>query len=345
MTDVQTTDNGQGLVVFSPTMAEIAKWKDNYANLSAETQYEEVRLAIRQVVTARTSIDKRRLEETAKYREYTKTVNTLGGQLIAAIEEIEIPLKAKKKAVDDAAEAEARRKVAEEKARIEAEERSKREEEEARLKAIRDAENAKIAEDRKKLDEERSELERSRKAEEVERRRVLEEQRKAFEDERKAREEEDRKRRQEQEVERQRMIAQAKEAQDKIDAERRKLDEARAVVEKAEREIAERKRKEQEAKDRDEFERQAKIRAREQADREQAERTRLETERADVERKEAIRIAEMKPDEEKIHKFADEIKKLVPFAVKTKRANEFLDGVVADLGRIALKCKSFSAKG
>jgi hypothetical protein len=83
----------------------IAAWKEEFAGLTADTKegYEEVRKAIRLCVSKRTEIDDRRTGLNKEALEWQRKVNAEAKRLTALIVEIEEPLKAKKKAVDDEA--------------------------------------------------------------------------------------------------------------------------------------------------------------------------------------------------------------------------------------------------
>lgn len=128
-------------VVYPVTEAEIAAARQKYAALTADTKegYEEVRLALGRLRTARTSIEARRKELKADSLEYGRRVDSAAKKLTAMVEEIEQPLQAKKDAVDQT-EAQAKR-AAEDAARAEAE---------AKAKAERDAENARLAAERQR---------------------------------------------------------------------------------------------------------------------------------------------------------------------------------------------------
>ena len=81
----------------------LAEYRAKFTGLSAETKegYEEVRKAIAVCRTTRTSVDKKRKELTEEARDWIDVANSEAKRLIAALEAIEEPLKAKKQAVDD----------------------------------------------------------------------------------------------------------------------------------------------------------------------------------------------------------------------------------------------------
>lgn len=277
-----------------------AKGKE-YSVLTFDTpaNYEQGRKAIAILRETRVAIEARRKELKQESLEYGRRVDSVAKELTSLIEEIEEPLKDKKKIVDDEKarikaekEAEERRQL-EEQLRLEreAEEarlRAEREAEEARLRAIREAEEARLAEERARLEAERAELQRQRDAAELaaraERERI-----EAAEN-----------------AERERMARERAE----LEAERRALSEAR---ERAERE---------------EFERLARIRAEEEA-KERAERERVAAEEArlaEAERQAAHqrRVEALKPDTEKLHEFAKRIRALEAPELATDEAREEL---------------------
>lgn len=288
-----------------------AKGKE-YSALTFDTpaNYEQGRKAIAILRETRVAIEARRKELKQESLEYGRRVDSVAKELTSLIEEIEEPLKSKKKIVDDEKarikaekEAEERRQVEEQlrvereaeearlKAEREAEEarlKAEREAEEARLRAIREAEEARLAEERARLEAERAELQRQRDEAELaaraERERI-----EAAEN-----------------AERERMARERAE----LEAERRALSEAR---ERAERE---------------EFERLARIRAEEEA-KERAERERVAAEEArlaEAERHAAHqrRLEALRPDAEKLHEFAKRIRALEAPELATDEAREEL---------------------
>lgn len=212
-------------VEYLVTEDEIAATKARYAALDASTPagYEEVRQAIATVRSTRVAIEKRRAELKAESLEYGRQVDSVAKRLTALVEEIEDPLVAKKKAIDD------------EKARIKAEqEAAKLKELQDRLAAERaEAEAKQQAEreaERKKLDEERAAIERER-AELAELRRVADEEaaeRRRVEEARQAKERERERLEREAEAERLRI------EREQLDRERRELDAEKARKEAAE---------------------------------------------------------------------------------------------------------------
>lgn len=176
-----TAERSEVMVISFPvTQQAIEETRDHYASLTCDTPegYEEVRLAIREVVSTRTSIERRRKELNEDAVKWKRKVDAGASLLTSLILEIEEPLKAKKQAVDDA-RAEAKRaeedrerermrllteaKIKEqqeanrlERERLEAErlEMSRRQEEDRRLQA----------EARAKMDAERQELAKQQEA-------------------------------------------------------------------------------------------------------------------------------------------------------------------------------------
>lgn len=259
-------------------------------------------------------LNRERLKQTEQARDFTARVNTEAKRIEARLDAIAAPLVAQRKAIDDeAARIEREKAEAAEQARL-AEEKRKRDEEEAKQKAIRDAEEKRLAEERAKLEAERQELEaKQREIDEANRKREEEARIKREAEEAEARKkqeaidaenrrkeqelqaERDRlaevERQQREQLERERAEAEQKqrEAQEKIDAERRKVEaeKARLEQERLDRERAERERKEAE---------------------ERAERERIEAEaKAKREQEEAEARAKlvesMRPDVEKINRF------------------------------------------
>lgn len=183
------------LVTYDTTTAQIAEVAERYAGLEATTPdgYEEVRLAIGHLRSTRVAIEKRRVELKADALAFGRKCDAVAKDLTNRIEVIEAPLRAKKEAIDAEKERirieKARALVAEAEAKAKAE----REAQEAIDKAARDAEEARIREERAKLEADKAALaEATRQAEEkakAERNRIraeqaaLEFQRRALEEE------------------------------------------------------------------------------------------------------------------------------------------------------------------
>lgn len=150
MSDVS---NGVALAVTYPVSEiDIGGMREKFTGLSCATTsgYEEVRVAIRQCVGARSLIEKTRKNLKADALEYGRRVDSIARTLTNMIEEFELPLQAQKDAVDNAArmaeEAEARRIEEARQAEIE----RRRAEEQAELERQR----AEIVADRKRMEAE-----------------------------------------------------------------------------------------------------------------------------------------------------------------------------------------------
>lgn len=172
------------LVQYSPNDTAIAELKASCEGLTADTpeRYEIVRRSIATTRSYRTAIEKRRVELKADALAWGRKVDSEAKRLTGLLLEIEEPLKAAKNWVDERVERERRAAEAVEQARVEAEAKAKRDAEESAYRAQREAEQAKLSEERKRLDAEReAEVERTR----VERERLAEERAK-IEAERKA---------------------------------------------------------------------------------------------------------------------------------------------------------------
>lgn len=125
--------------------------------------YEEVRLAIADLRTRRVAIESRRKELKESALRYGRLVDDAAKKLTVKIEEVEEPLVAHKKAVDD------------HRARVkrEAEDRE-RAEREARMKAEREEQEARIREQRARLEAEQKAFEDAKRAAAEEKRREAE---------------------------------------------------------------------------------------------------------------------------------------------------------------------------
>ena len=152
------------LVTYSVTEAEIANTRAACASLTCDTPagYEAVRAAIGNLRTTRTAIEKRRVELKADALAFGRLVDTEAKRFTDLLFEIENPLKAKKAVIDDEAD------------------RVKREKEAAALKAVQDEINrnnaAKAAEEKAIRDAEESRLAVERESLRVERERLAAEQ-------------------------------------------------------------------------------------------------------------------------------------------------------------------------
>lgn len=148
------------VIEYPTTEDKIAEARDKYAALKADTPagYKKVVEAIAVLRGTRSAVEKRRVALKAEALDYGRRVDAAAKKLTALVVEIEEPLQAKKKAVDDE---EARLKREAEKAELvalEAKLKAEREAEEAKLKAQREqqaAEQKRIDDERKALDEQK----------------------------------------------------------------------------------------------------------------------------------------------------------------------------------------------
>lgn len=244
---IETPAAGQ-LVELGVTETRLAELR-KYNGLCAKEDYEAVRLAIADVRSTRTGVDKARKQLNEDAQDHIRRVNDEAKRVTALIVEIEEPLKASKKAVDDekarikrekeeAIEAERRAKIEAELAEKKAKEEAERKRVEAAQAAERErlrienekleAEKEKLAEENRikqeAIDKERAEQEAKLKAErdaiEAERRKVEAEKTRIAEDERKRVEAEEAAKR---EAEENRLAAERVEAA-RLEAEARKPD-------------------------------------------------------------------------------------------------------------------------
>lgn len=321
-TDILTTPETTQVVTYNITEGQIAATRDKCALLTADTPqgYEEVRLAIGHLRNARTAIEKRRVELKADALRYGRLVDSEAQRFTGLLEAIEEPLKVKKAAVDDEkarvkAEADAAKLKA-----LEDEIRANQERQEAERKAVRDAEEARIAADRAQLEAERQAL--------AEQRRIADakaaEERAAIDAA--------------QRVERERLEAERAKLAEDIRAEEARQRTARKAEDdrlRVEREAIEAQRRavevEREKAGRAEFERLAKVRAEAEAVA-KVERDRLEA----AERQ--ARIDALRPDLEKVRQFAQAIRNLAQAAPKsrTKEGKALIAGAVTGLGAVAV---------
>lgn len=274
-------------------------------------RYEEGRKALADIRRIRVAVEKRRVDLKAEALAFGRKVDTRAKELTALLTAIEDPLAAKKAIVDD------------EKARIkrEAEEAMQREAdaaalaarelEEARIKAEREAEQARLAEERARLDEERKALD--------------EERRKADEQARADRAKLDEERRIAEEA--------ARMERDQLEAARRGIEAAertmRETLEAERRAVAE----EREQNERLERERQAQIKAAADA-----------AARAEADRLAAIeqqaRLDAFKPDAEKIRSFAVTLRKVRAPDVRTDEGKRLAAWAMQAIGDVATQLEN-----
>lgn len=185
------------LVTYSVTDAEIAKLRASYANIRFDepAAYEEGRKAIATLRGLRSAVEARRKQLKQESLDFGRLVDGAAKKLTAAIEEIELPLKALKDRVDQTKE-DAERAAADEAARL-----------------AREAEDARLADERAKLAAETAAFEARRKAADAERLH----------------------REAEEKAERDRVASEQRAAQAKIDAERAEVEaKERAIREREE---------------------------------------------------------------------------------------------------------------
>ncbi len=144
----------KNVVNYGISDAAIAALREQYLPLACDTPagYEKVRVAVADIRERRVLVEKTRKSLKEDSLAWGRKVDSEAKRIESALLEIEEPLKAKKKAVDDEKENLRLKKEAEARARIEAELKAKRDIEEARLKAERDAEHAKLAEQKAEAD-------------------------------------------------------------------------------------------------------------------------------------------------------------------------------------------------
>lgn len=280
------------LVPFKPTKAveyniadaRIEELKSMYSNLKGDTPvgYKQVTAAIATIRDHRVDVEKMRKQLKADALEFGRVVDAEAKRVTLLLEEIEEPLKAEKKRIDDEKERIKREAEEAERRKLEEELRKKREEEEALLKAEREKEAARI------------------KAEQDAREAKLAEERRAFEADR-----------EKMRIEREKLEADRKEAEAKAAAERQ-AEEARLRAEREKEEAARREveEKERTAKAQALADAQRKIAAEQEELRKQREEIRLREEairKEEEARQEAIEKArleakrrELLPDLERV---------------------------------------------
>ena len=297
-------------IVYSVADAAIENLKQQFTGLeltvSEPKGYQAVTKAIATTRSLRGEVEDTRVMLKKDALEYGRRVDAEAKRLTSLLLEIEEPLKAAKKAVDDAAERERVAKIEAEKAKIEAEIKAQRDAEAARIKAEQDAIAEKNRIEREALEAERK----KRDAERAEKDRIRREELAKAE-------------------------AAAKIERDKLRAEQEKLDAERRKIE-AERQAAERA----------EFERQAKIKAeceaKERAERERiaAEQRKVEQERQAA--AERARVEALRPDREKIAEWANQLRAIYMPDVKTGDAIEFVVTIKESIIALAHVCDTFA---
>lgn len=346
-TELQTTESQQTdaklVTRYGVTPEQIEAKKKTYAALTCDTRegYEQVRLAIAECRTTRVQVEAKRKELKAGALEYGRRVDAVAKQLTGLVEEIETPLQEKKDAVDQAKARAKAEKEAAEKAALEAQIKAEREAEEKRLAAVAEAqriEAEKLAAERRAFEEEQARARVEAEKAAAESRAKAEAAAKAEADrvaaERSALDAERRKLEEAREAEetRQRVAREQEEARlAAVRAEEEaKLDAARAEVERQRRET-----------ERLERERLAKL----EADR-QAEVARKEAEEAAVreaERQAAIRarLDALRPDAEKLYSYAGRIRAIDVPTVASEEARRAVTEAIDALAQIAGRLETF----
>lgn len=320
------------VVRYSPNDAAIATVKTELAPIVADAPalvkapegYERVHRAIMLLVPMRTAIEKRRKVLKADSLEYGRRVDAEAKRLTGLIEEIELPLRSAKDAIDEERRRESARLFEEAKAKREAEEKAARDAEEARLKAIRDAETARLKAEREQFEREKAAAAEEQAKRDAEARRLEAEQ--AAERARLERE-------------RQAADAAARAEREKIEAERRAVQAEKERLDRIEFERQAREKAEAEAKIN--AERLAKERAK------KAEEARLAAEAAEkarlaAEAEEARRIEAARPDVEKIRGYGAFLRGLVLPDVKTEAARNFVSNLRVQIETLADNCEAFT---
>jgi hypothetical protein len=291
------------LVTYDVSEAWISQTRTNFQDLSATTPggYEEVRLAIANVRDVRVAIEKRRVELKADALAYGRLVDSEAKRFTTLLLEIEDPLRAKKAAIDDVAARKKAEAEAEKIRAVEAEIAANRAKQEAEARAVREAEEKRLADERAALAAERKKLETEQAALEGQRRAAIAESQ-AKERAEAARIEAARR------TEQDRIDAAAAAERARIDAEREKFAAERRAEEqrqRGEREKLEFDRRaiaaDREAAERAEFERQAKVLAETEAA-EKVERDRIEKAKREAE------LAALRPDVEKVAAFVSQLR-------------------------------------
>lgn len=322
---------GSQIAVYNPNDAEIARVETEYMPLLTDPEaantpegYKAVAKALGVVVGMRTSVDKYRLKLNEGFRNWIKANDDEAKRITSNIRKIEDPLRAKKEAADAAREKATREKAEAEKALLEAQQKAAKEAEEARLKAIRDEDAARLKAEREELAKQRAEFER-KQAEENERKRLEQAERDRIEN-----------------AEREERRLAQKKIDEENAAERKRLADERAKVEADARQVREAK----ERADREEFQKLVAIEAKEKAEREAAERVKqqqAEAERIKAEEAaEAKRIADAKPDVEKIRQFGKRLSQVECGKLTSAEANAFVGKILNELTRIQESCAAFT---
>jgi hypothetical protein len=153
------------VVEYNVSTAGIALLKEKYGHLKADTPegYQEVKEALKEVSGYRIAVEKERVSLKAEALEYGRKVDSEAKRITGLILEVEEPLKAEKKKVDDEKDRVAREKAEAERAefeRLKAEEQARKaaaeQAERDRIRKEQEAENARLAAEREALAKERA---------------------------------------------------------------------------------------------------------------------------------------------------------------------------------------------
>lgn len=346
-----TIEGSSRAVTYATTKDDIALLSAAYRGLSAAKDYEAVRLAIADLRGRRVAIEARRVDLKAEALSFSRKVDGAAKELTGLIEAIEEPLKAQKKEIDDA---EARAKFQRENAeRLEAEAKARAdaETEAAARREVQEAEDRRLAEVARQqaIEADRILMENAR----LEADRKAEEKRAAAERDRLAAEaREHQKRLDDERAEHDRKLAQERAEQEaaveaervRLADERRKLDQEKAAIARAEADRQAAIKAEADAK-------AAAARAEEErARREEADRVAAEAAKvaaAAWDEAERLRLEALKPDVERVLAFADRIHSLASITsdempLRTKEASDEIEEVCQQLGELATRLEDFA---
>lgn len=148
-------EEGALVISYESTLGAIAQLAEQYTGITFDTpeNYERGRKAIADLRERRVKVEKRRKELKADSLSFGRKVDAAAAELTSAIEAIEDPLLAARKAIDDAEQERKRQAERAELLALEAKLKADREAEEKAAADKRAAEEAKLAEERKRLDE------------------------------------------------------------------------------------------------------------------------------------------------------------------------------------------------
>lgn len=342
-TETKEAENGQPLVKYKPTDAEIAEMgeeiKSTLAVLEPGTpeRYDALKAEISKVRTYRTDIERCRVAWKADSLAWGRRVDAEAKRLTGLILAIEDPMKREKEDIDSAKERAARAIVEAEAARVAEMERQLKEQQQAREKAAREEEAARLDGIRQQLAADRAALEAERKEQEAARK-VIQDKLNA---ERKA--EDDRRREEIRLINAENARIAAEQSK-----EREYLIEKQRVIAEAERKIAHAKEAEEMRLYKLHLEEEAKIEAARDAQA-KAELAAVEAEnRKKAEEAEAKRIEAAKPTVKKINEFGAVLRKLPIPVMKDGKAGEycasFLSSLTKEINAWATQCEAFSIK-